>query len=398
MSNAVNQAIMDAITGQQKQAANNPFTTFGGAIASQMGATNRLSGTERAILAGLAGFGGGFGQAQADKDMDLLVGRVAEAMQSPDPVAAFEADPELSKYANRLKIAQVADKQSIAAEEAKAQRELQQDYAKRGLRMAEDGSIIAVPGYAQTIAAEKGATSAASELGKLSAQSQLAPGIEAAKTTARMNAETPFKLREKAFDAALAARDPGKISGIETELRKEFNSLPEVKRFSVIDTSFGTMVNAYNDQSGASDLDFIFGVMKTLDPESVVREGEQQVPIKTGGAADQIYSVALGVMSGQKLTPEIRKNLLNVAARRYEQEQAKVNTLSAAFSRMAQERGANPKNVVLFNEKVSPFEQIKTMQDSAKNFDLSTEEGKADFREQKKQEYLQKRKAEVFGR
>lgn len=124
MSNAVNQAIMDAITGQQKQAANNPFTTFGGAIASQMGATNRLSGTERAILAGLAGFGGGFGQAQADKDMDLLVGRVAEAMQSPDPVAAFEADPELSKYANRLKIAQVADKQSIAAEEAKAQREM----------------------------------------------------------------------------------------------------------------------------------------------------------------------------------------------------------------------------------------------------------------------------------
>lgn len=65
--------------------------------------------------------------------------------------------------------------------------------------------------------------------------------------------------------------------------------------------------------TGAQGLATVFAFMKSLDPDSVVREGEQQQAQKTGGFFDSIVSTLNDAVGKGKLTPQVRKNILDVS-------------------------------------------------------------------------------------
>jgi hypothetical protein len=65
--------------------------------------------------------------------------------------------------------------------------------------------------------------------------------------------------------------------------------------------------------TGAQGLATVFAFMKSLDPDSVVREGEQQQAQKTGGLFDSIVSTLNDAVGKGKLTPQVRKNILDVS-------------------------------------------------------------------------------------
>lgn len=77
------------------------------------------------------------------------------------------------------------------------------------------------------------------------------------------------------------------------------------------------------DATGASALATIFSFMKSLDPESIVRESEQDQARKTGGLFDSIVGSVNNLAGGGALTPSVRKNILDVSRKAIE-SQAKI--------------------------------------------------------------------------
>ena len=65
--------------------------------------------------------------------------------------------------------------------------------------------------------------------------------------------------------------------------------------------------------SGANDLALIFGYMKTIDPTSVVREGEFANAENTGGVPQRIWNIYNKVRDGVRLTATQRENFLQSA-------------------------------------------------------------------------------------
>lgn len=116
---------------------------------------------------------------------------------------------------------------------------------------------------------------------------------------------------------------PGEI----TEFRKEVYALPEVKRYSTAIPIFRSMVESAKNPSSAADLDFVYGIAKIFDPESVVREGE----MKLVGHAQSIPEAIKGqmeaaVMGRARLTPEARARILETARTRMGELEGSVNT------------------------------------------------------------------------
>lgn len=77
------------------------------------------------------------------------------------------------------------------------------------------------------------------------------------------------------------------------------------------------MMDYADEKSGAGDLGLIFSYMKMLDPNSVVREGEQVQAVKTSGIDDQLWAAYQKVFNGEKLTTTQRRNFIKAAQSRF---------------------------------------------------------------------------------
>jgi hypothetical protein len=127
--------------------------------------------------------------------------------------------------------------------------------------------------------------------------------------------------------AASIVQQGGVKPGDVTEMRKEIYALPEVKRYSTAIPIFRSMVESAKNPSSAADLDFVYGIAKIFDPESVVREGE----MKLVGHAQSIPEAIKGqmeaaVMGRARLTPEARARILETARTRMGELEGSVNT------------------------------------------------------------------------
>jgi hypothetical protein len=66
--------------------------------------------------------------------------------------------------------------------------------------------------------------------------------------------------------------------------------------------------------SGQSDMAIIFNFMKTIDPDSVVRESEFRAAGKTGSLPQNVQVWWNRMVTGEMLQPQMRKNFMNAAA------------------------------------------------------------------------------------
>jgi len=94
------------------------------------------------------------------------------------------------------------------------------------------------------------------------------------------------------------------------ELRKEFAALPEVKAFKEVVPVLEGARKAPNSSQG--DIALIYAVGKIMDPESVVREGEMNLIIKSGSPSERISGMVNYLGGGGRLTPGARANLLKM--------------------------------------------------------------------------------------
>ena len=107
--------------------------------------------------------------------------------------------------------------------------------------------------------------------------------------------------------------DKAERAKLTASLRKEASAIPAVKSYRKAVPAVKSAIKSAGQDNKAADLDIIFAVMKAVDPESVVRESEQQVAISAGSPAERFRGFWNEVTGGGRLTAQVRQELLAVA-------------------------------------------------------------------------------------
>jgi hypothetical protein len=118
-------------------------------------------------------------------------------------------------------------------------------------------------------------------------------------------------------------RDNSLDYNAERGFRAEFESDPRVAGYVGAQRAYQAMQSLSADETGASDVALVFSFFKTIDPSSTVREGEYAAAASAMGLPAQIVTTLQRMQSGQKLSPELRADLVNVAGQylsRHEQD------------------------------------------------------------------------------
>lgn len=141
---------------------------------------------------------------------------------------------------------------------------------------------------------------------------------------------------------------PDRNKATEDALRTQLLGQKAIQNFTEISKQYSVLQQAYADPTAVSDLDYTFGVMKILDPESIVRESEQGQIIQSGSIPSALLGQMNKIIQGKAvLKDDLRRSMLDLAQRRYEISKGIAESLSSEFERMATERGANPANVAV---------------------------------------------------
>jgi len=128
-------------------------------------------------------------------------------------------------------------------------------------------------------------------------------------------------------------------------LRDDFRT--ESKDFSAARDGYERMLAAGTDPSPAGDVALLYGFMKLLDPNSVVRETEFATAARTGSLPQQIQAAAERVVNGQRLTKEQRADFMNRARGLFSKAQNRQNARKANYQRLAERSGVPAELVVM---------------------------------------------------
>lgn len=129
----------------------------------------------------------------------------------------------------------------------------------------------------------------------------------------------------------------------EAKLRETY--IKQAKPFEDLRINYQRIQAANQDNTGASDIAMVYSFMKMLDPTSVVREGEFATAQNAGGIPDQIKSLYNRAISGERLSPEVRNDFMQQAARQYEQQFGSYQQIQGTFRALAEQYGINPDRV-----------------------------------------------------
>lgn len=159
---------------------------------------------------------------------------------------------------------------------------------------------------------------------------------------ARLQRETDINLKLMEIGATQSA----KTFGQEKDLRKEFTT--QSKDFTEARLGLEKVQNAAmaTEPTGASDIALVFGYMKVLDPNSVVREGEFATAANAGGVSETIRNIYNRVRKGTLLTDTVRKQFIASARTQFQPYLQQQEQREASFTSLAGSYGLDPTKVV----------------------------------------------------
>lgn len=108
-------------------------------------------------------------------------------------------------------------------------------------------------------------------------------------------------------------KDETQADAKETGLRKEFNGLPAVKNYELAAIAVDQVKRAAADDSPAGDIALVTNYMRSLDPSTGVKDQEFNNASKAGGFDDRARAAYERIISGKRLTPEMRKGFVTSA-------------------------------------------------------------------------------------
>jgi hypothetical protein len=188
----------------------------------------------------------------------------------------------------------------------------------------------------------------------------------------------PFEAVNEMVKKAYADGGPSKPNiDDELKLSKDFDSQAGVKRYREIAPSLASMNASLKDPSAISDLDFVYGVAKILDPNSVVRESEVGLVVDTNSLPEQLVGTLNKVLQGQtKLGPELRMNMYKLARRRATELEKQASSEREFYASRAQDYGFDPEKIFRPLDPLAPdFQGPERPQGAAPNYIWDPEAG-----------------------
>lgn len=127
----------------------------------------------------------------------------------------------------------------------------------------------------------------------------------------------------------------------EFKLRGEFKGEPVYKAHQEMQSAYSQIKQSLAQESPAGDLAGATKIMKLLDPGSVVRESELGMAMQASGLMDRATNYANMVITGQKLTPQQRKDFQKLADALYSESVKQFNSKRSEYEKLGGEYGLN---------------------------------------------------------
>lgn len=128
----------------------------------------------------------------------------------------------------------------------------------------------------------------------------------------------------------------------ERDLRNDFAGLPTTKAFNEVQSAYDQIKVAIQKESPAGDLAAATKIMKILDPGSVVRESELGMAMQANGLMDRVENYANMIITGQKLTPQQRKDFGDLAEQLYTAAAGRYDASADEYRGIAEKYKLNP--------------------------------------------------------
>lgn len=188
---------------------------------------------------------------------------------------------------------------------------------------------------------------------------QVDAGMPIVEAWKQIHAQPPDRKILKARDGTQRYQDSGEqvfgddILGpakpdFETEqkLRKEYQDTNTVKSFGEQTQAYQRVLDSAREPSPAGDLALIFNYMKVLDPGSVVRESEFATAAASGAFGERLKAAAQRIISGERLSEEMRRDFVNEAGQLYEGAASLHGRTNERYRGLSDQYGIEPGRIV----------------------------------------------------
>ena len=140
------------------------------------------------------------------------------------------------------------------------------------------------------------------------------------------------------------AAGPQRSMSNEGEIRNEYMkySAPHI----VVRDSYQKVLSAAKDPSAAGDIALVYATMKAFDPGSTVREGEFATAQNAGSAPDKVRALYNKIVSGERLSPNVRADFVNQVAKIYQGSEASHKKVKDYYTAVAGRYNLNPANII----------------------------------------------------
>ncbi len=128
----------------------------------------------------------------------------------------------------------------------------------------------------------------------------------------------------------------------EQKLRKEFEG--NAKTHIEVRRGYDRILASKDDAAG--DISMIFGYMRMLDPNSVVREGEFATAQNAAGIPDQVRNIYNRALEGTRLNPNQRNMFKGQAQSLYDASSREYGAREKQFRGIASKYGIDPERVI----------------------------------------------------
>lgn len=120
-------------------------------------------------------------------------------------------------------------------------------------------------------------------------------------------------IEEEIQKPKIVAEQQKQIGELNKSYRELYTKSDVVKNFQEGQTQLNKIFDAAGRKTAAGDVSLIFAYMKLLDPQSVVREGEQASAQNTTSVSGQVRNFYNRALTGQRLNEDQRKEFSSAA-------------------------------------------------------------------------------------
>jgi len=147
----------------------------------------------------------------------------------------------------------------------------------------------------------------------------------------------------------------------ENKLFSSYQSNKVVQDFDQATQGVTKLLQGLEADDGAGDVAAIFTFMKTLDPSSVVREGEFATAENSSGAFRKFWNLHNKLLRGERLTDPQRESFKQVGINLYQQNEKALDNVRSNFSQIAANQGLNIDNIFVDSDIRPKFESVVEM-------------------------------------